>query len=142
MNTKRKIDDLWSQFRTAINSAYKASTGNDDRSALRDYAEDQTWHDATRALLGRETANERQHRANRPSVQGFSNESASKLILMNQAVQGANSPEMPSATMFLVCRQTAVEAQVIGHIARGWLTQRWRDEVGSLDYSKLMRVGQ
>ena len=143
MNTKQKIDGLWDEFREAINKAYAVAekVRDEDGCCLRDYAENISWSDSTARLLGRETANERQHRSNRPSVPGFSNESAAKLILMQQAATGALSKEMPRATAFLVFRQSAIEAEVIGYLIRNFVTVEWRESLAELDYVKLMRVG-
>ena len=139
MNTKQTIDHLWAQLRNAVNQAYADSEG---LSALHDYAEDISWTDAMSALLGRETANERRHRSNRPSVAGFSKESAAKLILMHNALEGADKDSLPPATDFLICRQTAIEAQVVGFLARVFLPLEWRQAVKALDYAKLMQGGK
>ncbi|MGB8800690.1 MAG: hypothetical protein WCC97_08385 [Candidatus Acidiferrales bacterium] len=141
MNTKQKVDKLWEDFRAAINAAYAEAekSRNDDGLCLRDYAENISWSDALRDLLARETANERQHRSNRPSVAGFSAETAAKLILMQQAGIGALQPTMPCATAFLVFRQSAVEAQVIGFLAKKHLTVEWRVALAEFDYAKLMQ---
>lgn len=147
MSTKTKVDTLWNEMRQAINKTYEianreAKTGDAGEGAvcLRDYAENISWNDALSGLLGRESANERQHRSNRPSVPGFSTETAAKLILMSQVCEGIRLG-MPQATAFLVFRKTAVEAQVIGALIRGQITQDWQSAVQSLDYSKLMQAG-
>ena len=143
MQTKAKVDKLWDEFRVAINTAYaeaeKSREHEDDGRCLRDYAENITWSDNLAALLGRETANERRHRTNRPSIKGFSKETAAKLILMNNAKDGAKMAELPKSTYFLVFRQTAVEAEVIGFLARKYLLTTWRDAVVALDYAELMK---
>lgn len=141
MNTKQKVDQLWEQFREAINKAYAAAdkSRDEDGICLQDYAENIRWHDSLAALLGRETANERQHRSNRPSVPGFSNETAAKLILLSQAAVGSSAAEMPKATAFLQFRKEAIEAQLVGFLARLHLGQDWRDGVNALDYAKLMQ---
>ena len=143
-STKIQIDRLWETMRDALDKAYSvANAGRDEQgTALRDYARDIHWHDATKALLREETANERQHRRNRPSVSGFSVESAAKLILMEQAGTGAAASEMPRATAFLVFRQSAVEAQVIGFLAKKHLPAEWRAAIAKLDYAKLMQPKQ
>src|ERR1700676_3858466 len=84
MSTKQIVDNLWNEMREAINRAYAIADKNRDAdgTCLRDYAENISWSDSLAALLGRESANERQHRSNRPSVPGFSVDTASKLILM------------------------------------------------------------
>lgn len=140
MNTKQTIDQLWDEFRQSINEAY-ASAKVDPLLCLHDYAENISWNDSTARLLGRETANERQHRSNRPSVPGFSAESASKLILMSQAAVGSKLDEMPAGTEFLVFRQTAAEARLIGFLARNFISDEWRARVEALDYAELMKAG-
>ena len=143
MDAKRQINILWSDFRKAINQAYaQGEKQHFSGAALRDYAENISWSDNTAALLGRETANERQHRRNRPSVPGFSVESAAKLILMTQAAEGSKLDAVPDGTTFLRFRQTAAEARVIGFLVKDFITSEWRDRVSALDYSKLMRGGQ
>jgi hypothetical protein len=148
MNTKQKVDKLWDEMRTAINQTY--GTGQtyaitdqtkDDVTCLRDYAENISWNDSLSGLLGRESAEERRHRSDRPSISGFSVETASKLILMGQVQHGAELKEMPRATAFLVFRKTAIEAQVIGYLIRGQLPKEWRETVSSLDYAELMKGG-
>ena len=142
MSTKQRIDHLWNQFQGAINLAYARAdkTRNEEGACLRGYAENISWSDSTARLLGRETANERQHRTNRPSVPGFSNETAAKLILMQQAATGALAKELPPATAFLVIRQSAIEAQVIGFLIRDFVLPQWREELTQLDYAKLMKA--
>lgn len=141
MNTKQTVNLLWVGLRQRINQAYAVAdkTRNDDGMCLRDYAENISWSDNLAALLGREAANERQHRSNRPSTPGFSVETASKLLLMENIRSGASKDKMPSATTFLVFRQTAAEAQVIGFLVREYLDQEWRQAVENLDYSRLMK---
>lgn len=141
MNPKQKVDSLWGQFREAINSAYDTASQaqDEDGTCLRDYAENISWSDKLSVLLGRETANERRVRSNRPSVPHFSNQTAAKLLLMYQAANGAILADMPKSTGFLVFRQSAVEAQVVGFLARRYLSQEWRDTVHALDYAKLMQ---
>ena len=141
MQTKAKVDKLWDEFREAINKAYADAnkTHDEDGTCLRDYAENISWSDNLAALLGRETANERRHRTNRPSVKGFSNETAAKLILLNNAKAGAKMAELPKSTLFLILRQTAIEAEVIGFLAQKYLSTEWRDAVAALDYAELMK---
>ena len=140
MSTKQKVDTLWRELRKAVNDAYAVADKerDEDGICLRDYAEDISWSDNLAALLGRECAAERQHRSNRPSVSGFSVETASKLILMGQVQHGAELKEMPRATGFLVFRKTAIEAQVVGYLIREQLTPEWLETVKGLDYAKLM----
>jgi hypothetical protein len=140
MNTHSKIDSLWIEFRMAINRTYKAAISGTPEACLRDYAEDISWHDDLAKLLGRETANERDHRRNSPAPKGFSMGDASKLILMNMAALGSRLDVAPSATIFLEARQTAAEAEVIGWLCRRDLSDKWRAELETMDYAKLMRA--
>lgn len=142
MTTKHEIDNLWREMRRFINEAYALDRNpSDDNSTgcLRDYAENISWSDDLAALLGREAANERQHRSNRPSVSGFSAETAAKLIIMRNVRGGAALAEMPKATTFLVLRQTAVEAEVIGWLIKARIDPRWLEAIESYDYAKLMQ---
>jgi hypothetical protein len=141
MRSKHQIDQSWQEFRQAINSAYAERDKKRDENGicLRDYAENISWSDNLATLLDRETANERQHRSNRPSIPGFSAETAAKLILLGQASTGAQLKALPQSTAFLVFRQSAVEAQVIGFLARKHLPMEWRTAVKALDYAKLMQ---
>lgn len=146
MSTKSKVDSLWRQFRESINKAYAvADKERSEGTALRDYAENISWSDSLSALVGRESANERQHRkgfGGRSPI-GFSVDTASKLIIMDNAAQGAElaieSKPMPSAALFLVCRQTAIESEVIGYLAARFISTKWREQVGQLDYADLMK---
>ena len=142
MTDTQKINKLWAQFREAINTAYKVSQrpGNalDDENCLHDYAENVSMQDDLAALLGRETANERRHRRNSAAPAGFSAGTAAMLILMRNAADGAFLTEMPKATKFLVLRQTAVEAEVIGYLARHALTGEWCKAVREFDYAEMM----
>jgi hypothetical protein len=139
-NTKREVDKLWDGMRTAIDAAYAiANKGRDEQgTALRDYATDIHWCDATKELLRAETANERQHRRNE-TVRGFSAVSGAKLILLGQVASGARKDGLPDATNFLHFRITAMQAQVIGYLIRVQLTPQWFDDLAKLDYPKLMQ---
>jgi hypothetical protein len=141
MNTKQRIDTLWEDFRFAINAAYAESvkTRDEELACLRDYAENISWSDNLARLLGREAAEERRHRSGRPAIKDFSIDSAAKLMIMHFAEQGAGMAELPKATGFLVYRQTAIESEVIGFLARVCLAQEWRESVKSLDYAELMK---
>jgi hypothetical protein len=142
MNVTKQVNSLWAEFRKAINSSYAVGnrTQDDDLVCLRDYAENVSWSDDLSALLGRETANERKHRqsGNGLAPHGFSAGTASMLILMRAAADGAFMTEMPRATTFLVLRQTAAEAQLIGFLCRHALSAEWCKAVRALDYAKLM----
>jgi len=134
---------LWREFRDAINKAY-AEHGSDasstnDFACLRDYAENISWSDSLGRLLDRETQNERQHRSNRPLVPGFSPATAARLILMENARKGTEMTDVPRSTAFLVLRQTAVEAEILGWIVRDYLPEPWRKAVASYDYAELMK---
>lgn len=143
MNTKTKIDKLWKVFQDAIDAADSNgqnahnADGHAAVNALHDYTTDRSWR--LNALLGRETANERQHRRTSLAPASFSVASAAKLHLMNGAAYGSTKTEMPAATLFLTMRQTAAEAEVIGYLCRVTLSQAWRDELETIDYAKLMQ---
>lgn len=136
MNNKQKIENLWNEFRKVINQSYT----DYPTSALKDYTENQSMVDGLARLLGKEAANERQHRKWGRSPRDFSVDSAAKLILMHSAVFGAEKIEMPKATIFLELRQTAAEAMVIGWLVRHGLSAKWRQQVQEIDYAKLMSV--
>src|SRR5262249_16864414 len=143
---KEQINVLWREFREAINTTYgNGKNVSDDVSCLRDYAENISWHDDLSALLGKESAEERRHRNGRPehtyNPKNFSVDSAAKLLGMENARKGSEMTEMTRATTFLVLRQSAVEAEVIGFIIRENLPEGWRDAIASLDYAKLMQGG-
>lgn len=144
MNYTKYINGLWQEFRQAINAAYKANAGKSgeaswNTNALRDYATE-GWHDDLSKLLKAETANERQHRNGMPQTvrPAISSETASKLLLMRNAADGADRTEMVPASHFLVYRKTAIEAEVIGWIAREHLTAAWRAAVRTMDYAELV----
>ncbi len=141
MNTKQRIDNLWRQFRESINAAYTDANKrrDEDGICLKDYAENISWSDDVGKLLASESANERQHRSNRPPVPGFSVETAAKLILMSQVAEGSRLSEIPRSTTFLVFRKTAAEARVIGYLIRNFLPADWYSAVTALDYAKLMQ---
>jgi hypothetical protein len=145
VTTSQVINEtLWREFRAAITKAYRVHANNgsiftDDFACLRDYAEDVSMVDALAELVDRETENERKHRSNRRAVPGFSSGTAARLILMENARKGAEMGKMPRASAFLVLRQTAVEAEVIGFIIREYLPKPWRDAVAGIDYAKLMK---
>lgn len=142
MNTTQTINRLWEVMQDRISQAYKnAASGNSEEGmCLRDYAENQSMHDALSALLGRETANERKHRSYRPSPRGFSAQTAAKLILMTNVDSGSMMEAMPTATRFITLRQTAAEAELIGYLSRHTLSYEWGKSVKSLDYTKLMQA--
>lgn len=149
MQAKREINVLWEQFQDAIseayaasNEAYKAGNYHDPRQCLKDYAKDIGWTDALARLLGKETAHERRHRSGRPyeaRPSDFPLVSAAKLLLMENAKNGANLSEMPPATIFITYRDSAAEAWLVGWLARGFLSKQWRERVAALDYAKLMK---
>ena len=146
MTTKTQISRLWQQFleRPSTRRTRKQTRTRHDQDGqcLRDYAEHISWSDNMASLLGREAANERQHRRSRPGPSDFSVDTAAKLILLDNAAKGAGLSEMPRSTAFLVLRRTAVEAETIGFLARKYLSAEWRSAVSSLDYAKLMKGGQ
>jgi len=141
MTTTQIINQtLWNEFRESITKAYRAAKSGDDAECLRDYAENTGWTDDLEKLLETETANERQHRSNRPAIPGFSAGTAARLIIMQNAVKGYLDPEMPKATAFLVWRKSAAEAHLIGFLAKGFFDPNWVKAVEKFDYAKLMQA--
>jgi len=140
MTTHRQITDLWADFQDVIANVDALATsadGHAPENALHDYSTRSTpWRLAN--LVGRETANERQHRGV-TTVPGFSVGDAAKLHIMSNALYGATFPEMPPAHLFLTMRATAAEAMVIGYLVRAELTPEWMQRVEKLDYSELMK---
>jgi len=143
MNVKREVNRLWEEFRQAINTAYAdANKRNDeDGICLKDFAENISWHDGLAELLACESVNEKRHRSNRPSIPGFSVDTAAKLILMSNVADGSRLLDMPKATIFLLLRKTAAESIVLGFLSRHFVTTEWRDAVAALDYAQLMKNG-
>ncbi len=139
MDVKKKVDNLWMAFENAITLAYKQANSSEPAACLRDYARDVTWNDDLAKLVGRETANERQHRNGNRAPANFSVGTAAKLVLMNAASHGMQLTEMPGADIFLRFRHTAAEAEVIGFLVKAHLNQSWNDELATLDYAKLMQ---
>jgi len=139
-----KINKLWNQFRASIDAAdadgkkLNNADGHAECNALHDYTSDRNWRLFN--LLGREQANERQHRG----VPYYGNNArlsvrdAAMLQLMQQASYGASQGVMPSAHLFLTMRVTAVEAWVIGFLCRKHLGKEWHEALAKLDYSELM----
>lgn len=141
VNQVKQINQLWEEFRSTIDAVDKladSADGHAEVNALHDYTQDRDWQLAS--LLGRETANERQHRKGSEAPKAFGVGAAARLQIMTNAAYGASLPKMPSAHLFLTMRQTAIEAEVIGYLLRGHLSQEWRNAVDSIDYSKLMQV--
>ena len=144
MTTTHQIRNLWMAFQNAIDLADAAgrklnnADGHAQCNALHDYTSQRNWR--MRGLIGRETANERQHRKTTSSPSGFSAGDAAKLQIMQWASFAAELNVMPSAHYFLTMRPTAVEAEVIGFLCRSELRQSWRDELATLDYATLMTV--
>jgi hypothetical protein len=144
MNVKRKINVLWEQFQFSITKAYMEGSKQYDHpaNALRDHARNIGYQDALGRLLGRETAHERRHRSNRPSdaiPSAFHLGTAAKLLIMENARMGTEVKDMPPATTFLTCRDSAAEAYLIGWLTRDYLDVAWRNQVKALDYADLMK---
>ncbi len=145
MKAHETISELWNQFRLSIDAAdadgkkLNSADGHAECNALHDYTSDRNWRLFN--LLGRESANERQHRGVPYYGRGaqLSVRDAAMLNLMAQASLGAWRGVMPSAHLFLTMRPTAIEAEVIGYLCRKHLSHEWREALGVLDYSKLMQ---
>ena len=146
--THHHINQLWEQFRDAVDAAYAeaqtqkfSGSAHDESSCLRDYARNVSWSDDVEKLLATETANERQHRQTR-SVRGFSSQDAAKLILCDNVLRGSELGAMPSALTFITFRASAAEANLLGYLIRAHITPEWKRAVSSLDYSKCMKAGE
>lgn len=132
MTNTQIINNLWQEFREAINKAYG------EHSELRDYSENTGWVDDLQTLLDTEMANERQHRKNRPMVPGFGAGAAARLILMQNASRQAKKAEMPATIDYLRIRHTVFEAEILGYLVREYLADAWHVAVEHYDYAKLM----
>jgi hypothetical protein len=142
------INQLWEQFRDALDAAYAESQTKKfsgdayaDSSCRRDYARNISWSDNTEKLLTTETANERQHRHTR-TVRGFSSQDAAKLIICGNILRGSELSEMPSALTFITFRASAAEANLLGYLIRTHVTPEWKASVQSLDYSECMKSSE
>lgn len=149
MSKQQEIKKLWDEFEDSILACYNQAQSEakerteyvyDPRDCLRDYARDVSWADKLAALLGTETAHERRHRSNRPhpTAAWFTVGIAAKLLIMENARSGAELAAMPEATIFILYRDSAAEATLVGWLARVSLSQKWRDAVKALDYAKLI----
>ena len=140
MTPSKKITTLWQVFRTIIDRAYveREKQYNPEAESLRDYVKDMAQVDALEELLDREATNEREHRHGWPSDnRKFSARTAAKLIIMHNAVTGSRFPAAIPASHFLIYRQSAVEAEVIGYLCRFSLDCGWVSELDALDYVAL-----
>ena len=146
MKTHEHINVMWRGLRDIINAAYAsdksiANSKSDEIAALRDYAENISWHDDLEKLLREETANEKQHRGTR-AVRGFSSQDAAKLVLCGNVLQGARLKQIPSALTFITFRKGAAEANLLGWLVREFVTPEWSALVEAKDYSQLMKAGE
>lgn len=150
MSKQQDIKKLWDEFEDSILACYlKAQSDakereewiNDNRDCLRDYARDIGWTDSLAKLVGKEMAHERRHRGSNhlPIPAWFTVSIAAKVLLMENAMRGAELEFMPAATIFIQYRDSAAEATLIGWLARGSLSQPWRESVKQLDYAKLIK---
>lgn len=139
MSNTVKINTLWRTMEGFITTAYKSAEGKES-AALRDYAEDVSWNHALAGLLKRETENERQHRRTRSNPQGFSAQTAARLLLMQNMGSGAVFKAAPEAVDFLIYRREAIEAQLIGWLCRSAISSEWRAALAEFDYAQLMRA--
>jgi len=146
--THQHINQLWEQFRDAIDAAYAdaqkkdfSGSAHDESSCLRDYARNISWSDDVEKLLASETANERQHRQSR-TVRGFSSQDAAKLIICGNVLRGSELASIPSALTFITFRHSAAEANLLGYLIRGHVTPEWKQSVESMDYSECMKSSE
>ena len=146
--THQHINQLWEQFRDAIDAAYAESqtksfsgSAHDEVSCLRDYARNISWSDDVEKLLATETASERQHRQSR-TVRGFSSQDAAKLIVCGNVLRGSELSAIPSALTFITFRPSAAEANLLGYLIRAHITPEWKQSVQSMDYSECMKSSE
>lgn len=142
MTNHQRIEELWQDFQQAIDAADaegrgKSADGHAEVNALRDYASNHGGAWRLAQLVGRESANERQHRRTSVPPKSFSISDAARLHIMTSAAWGA-AEERPAVHLFLTMRQTAAEAKVIGYLIRNHIPDGWMDAVLALDYCKLM----
>jgi len=143
--THQHINQIWEQFRDAIDAAYTeaqtqkfSGSAHDESSCLRDYARNVSWSDDVAKLLATETANERQHRHTR-TVRGFSSQDAAKLIICGNVLRGSELETIPSALTFVTFRASSAEANLLGYLIRTHVTPEWKQSVQSMDYSECMK---
>lgn len=140
MKLKRDINKLWQQLEDTIELVCKA-TDDDNTRALYDYRPNSGHGDLQKLVLA-ETVNEKRHRRGAPA--GFtapiSCETAAKLLLMQNMADGAFKTEIPSAITFLIFRQSAAEATLLGFLLRHGLTGEWCKAVREFDYADIMRA--
>jgi hypothetical protein len=141
VNTHQHIDKLWTELRDIIDRAYASHPVEDEKSALRDYALNMSWSDATENLLASETVNEMEHRKSR-SIRGFSSRDAARLIICGCVCRGSELQAMPSALTFISYRAAAAEANLLGYLIRGFVTPEWKASVESLDYVECMKAAE
>lgn len=148
MTLKDRIVGLFDQFEHAIVVAYTDARSNSGQSIgaerLRDYCPDHAPINRLDRLVRTEAEHEKRHREmgraflsecgasiKRPPI---SSGVAAMLIVMRNAADG----DMPDASDYLVIRDSAFEAQIIGALVRPYLSDEWRAAVQSLDYAKIM----
>jgi hypothetical protein len=148
LTTHQHINQIWEQFRDAVDAAYAdaqtkdfSGGAHDESSCLRDYARNISWSDDVEKLLATETANERQHRHTR-TVRGFSSQDAAKLIICGNVLRGSELSAIPSALTFITFRPSAAEANLLGYLIRAHVTPEWKESVKSLDYSACMKSSE
>lgn len=133
-------ESLWEVFIESMTAAHKAGAGE-----LRDYTKNNGYADSLSELLAAETANEKKHRSGYAPAgreHPITSRTAAKILLMNNAALGAKKRrdgEQVPATLYLECRKTAVEAMALGFAAGEHLSDQWRADVQSLDYSEIMK---
>jgi hypothetical protein len=147
----KDISTLWEQFTEAIDRSYASRNkdwSEDPRHELRDYATNESMFNALERMVDAETATERQHRNARPYQPTnrwyVSQRNAAKLLLMSGAADivrdwraGKKDDVVPSGLRWLRIRRTIAEAELLGFIAREYLTTKWADAVKAIDYTTL-----
>lgn len=116
------LEDLERRVRAAIDAAYRAHHTDDLPGALRDYVSETSSPDKWLRLVEREAAAEREHRrftSFAPDIPyAIPVKQGARVTLLHNVGRGASQTEAPHAAEFLVYRPSAVEAIVLGWLAR------------------------
>lgn len=122
----------------AANQATADGDGHSEANALRDFTNGWS-HRELWKLLQIEVQHERRHRhaASSGIVHHVPIETGAKLLIMGNIVAGSHMHNMPPATMFITCRDSAAMAILLGYLIRSEVAEEWRQAVKAIDYTKL-----
>jgi hypothetical protein len=139
---KTEIEQLWGQLQATCTRA-AASEQSKDQSAIRDALRDYAGEDGKRMLdlLAREIQHEKGHRRfTSYTNQGYplSARTGAMLLICENTARGTDNANMPPATNFIIWRDTAAEAWLLGFMLRGYLSPEWIKRAKALDYSAIM----